>query len=191
MTTSEDRDHELEAEGWKKTARKWRRRAIKGWSGWRAKAKAIAEVLAERDSEIEESERETQKLHGEIKKMKREHEAAIKKISDVNVPQLKSRLAVALRDAGSLARRISELQLVIQNKDRMLAQKEDAPVIRRQVLPARARLRVLATRLGFDPSSKGYADDEWLLDRMDRLLVKMIEECSEHMSEWVREVHRD
>ncbi len=45
--------------------------------------------------------------------------------------------------------------------------------VREQVMPAKTRIRVLATRLGIEPSWPGYSDDEKLTAELDARILKL------------------
>lgn len=179
----------LESERWKEVARSWRRRFLVGVSGWKKQAKWLAEKVASLERDLVEMHEADDAESEELELAKQDAEASRKKLEHQNrrvseyeyaKNRAEDRARELERDVERLARRVREMEAsyAAQMSEIGTLRRSLEETNRREVMPARARLRVLATRLGFDPDVPGYASDDWLTDRIDRVLVRLLKETA-------------
>ena len=197
------KDAVLEAEAWKETARRWRRRALKEAGPWRRKYRKLEEELddanehgaeaAEKASALEEElRRATAPLEKQLAAVRASLLDETKKaaVSANDLEHLRRKMGTAGTVEALIVERDQLKEQVAEQKSRVLlaakretdansraykAEQEMADgrerVGREQVMPAKARIRVLATRLGISPSWPGYSDDEKLTAELDRRIT--------------------
>ncbi len=182
------RDWELEAEGWKETARAWRLRAMKNASAWKAKAlkfrDELHEIEAERDELLEEIE--PLREHAKIAVTPAELTDLRRKTKDAETAQNvavreKKFVESQMKDANARMLKAEQTAETFRREAQRAREdlgKEREKLTRELVQPARASLRVIATRCGVTPEwlkgaeYKPRTDDE-ILAEIDRRILAL------------------
>jgi chromosome segregation ATPase len=195
----------LEAEAWKQTASRWRKRALQEgrglrqklrkaeeeWVGWQERAEIAEAKLEELEFEKDAIAKPLQKEINDLQKAMHAEKfnslTQMNELADIKrrmgnagslealvverdslkdqVADLKKRLDAAEQRANASWNRAHQLQQeILSNKERIVAE---------MVNPAKARIRVLATRLGVTPMFDGYSDDDKLTAELDRRIFEL------------------
>lgn len=213
MSSDQQKAHDalLEAEAWKQTASRWRKRALREGAPWRRKCAKFEEELDDVNERAAELQEKVDELEGELADAKAPLERRIKDLeatlekeraSSGKVLQeygdIKRRMGKAgslealVVERDSLKERVAEFQHRLNeshhretaalNRARMLEQDgmtNKERIVVEQVNPAKARIRVLATRLGVTPVSFAhYSDDDKLTEELDRRIANLVKELA-------------
>jgi hypothetical protein len=170
----------LQADDWRNTAARWRKRFLRGCSAWKTRAIELEADVGKLNEEADDLRKQIRVLKDAaaeeyrkevISGRQREKDELERKLKDAE-----ERAAIAGRLSDQSFRRIAELTIKLQESERQRAHamgkaaEERQAFERKHLDAARARIRVLASRLGISVHVPGYDQDDWLTDRLDRVL---------------------
>lgn len=200
-------DAVLEAAAWKETAARWRKRALRDRWKLKAKrleekldaSEERGAVLAEKvqglECEVQDVkypfERQLAMAKQESDQLRLRTEQAERELRD-----LKKRVGTigtlehALVENDALKKDVANMKSLVGNYQRTAEvasakayeREKEANDLRRRTIaelvnPAKARIRVIAVRLGIDQAWPGWADDDLITAEVDRRLHELLARC--------------
>lgn len=203
-------DAALDAEAWKQTAARWRKRAIREGAPWRRRCAKLEARVDDANEKAANLQERVDELEEELRDAKAPLEARIDDLDAAlsaerscgrraadELATMKNRM----KSAGSLEALIverdtldelnkalkakvgeAERRAEVANSRAWVAEQGrrdgDEKIMREKLMPSKARLRVIATRLGIGIGWSGYSDDEKLTAEIDRLILQLQEKAT-------------